>query len=86
MNKHGKKYQWVLTELDTRQALLKHLGVFAWVGSATGYVKHFTGDSEREWVSDNKGIMSTWVSEEDSKGFVYDIFPVPFNPRVEEQS
>jgi hypothetical protein len=83
MNKHGKKYQWVLTESDTSLAQVKHLGVFAWVGSATGYVKHLTRDSDRVWSSDGNGIMSKWESEEDVHGRTYNIFPVEFNPRVD---
>ncbi len=84
MRKLGKHYQFVLSRYSDDEGV-RILGVFDWVGSATGYVKFFTGNPDRKWESSNTGVLSSWESEpEDGEGGeIYTIIPVQQNPRVE---
>ena len=81
MFKNGKRWHWVLSGTD--QGRTELLGVFSWVGSATGYVKHLTSNESRQWTSSEQGTLSVWTSvlaDETDKLFV--ITPVPFQPWI----
>ncbi len=86
MKKNGKTYVWVLTlrdvNGDTGEIVL---GAFTWVGAAHGHVKRRVG-YEIQWTSNDKGVLSYWISDNSDHGFVYRIYPVELNPLVEEVS
>lgn len=79
-----KRYSWILTKTSFDDGVkdVHTIGVFGWVGFATGHVKHLTGDPNMVWTSSNSGVRADWVSEAGEDGSFYTITSVRLNPRA----